>query len=67
MLVRGAGETFNLIVPMRRIVRWAQKENMMWALDATVVSPSLEQIESASVESMGKADVSSGSGSLIFP
>ena len=67
MLVRGAGETFNLIVPMRRIVKWAQKENMMWALDATVVSPSLEQIESASVESMGKADVSSGSGSLIFP
>ena len=44
MLVRGAGETFNLIVPVRRMRKWAQKQNVLWALDETLTVPSYETI-----------------------
>lgn len=44
MLVRGAGETFNLIVPVRRMRKWAQKQNVLWALDETLTVPSYENI-----------------------
>lgn len=54
MLVRGAGETFNLIVPMRRIQKWAKSENIMWALDASVDAPSLEEINKLPKEKIGK-------------
>ena len=50
MLVRGAGEGFNLIVPVRRMERWAKKHNIMWALDASVPMPSLEDIDELPVE-----------------
>ncbi|NBQ67460.1 MAG: serine protease [Nitrosomonadaceae bacterium] len=40
MLVRGAGETFNLIVPIRRIQDWTSKHNLQWALDPKVPMPS---------------------------
>ena len=54
MLVRGAGETFNLIVPIRRINKWAKSENIMWALDPSVDAPSLEEIHKLPKEKMGK-------------
>lgn len=54
MLVRGAGETFNLIVPIRRINKWAKSENIMWALDPSVEAPSLEEINKLPKEKMGK-------------
>jgi S1-C subfamily serine protease len=44
MLVRGAGETFNLTVPIRRMKDFAVKSNLMWVLDETIVTPSLEDI-----------------------
>ena len=53
MLVRGAGETFNLIVPMRRMLKWAKSENIEWALNSNVDSPSLEEIEKLTIEKMG--------------
>lgn len=56
MLVRGAGETFNLIVPVRRMNKWAKEENVLWALDASIPAPSLEDIEKLPIEKMGKAD-----------
>jgi S1-C subfamily serine protease len=56
MLVRGAGETFNLIVPMRRMMKWAEDEHIMWALDDTLEMPSLEQIEKINVENLGKIE-----------
>jgi len=56
MLVRGAGETFNLIVPMRRMTKWAEEENIMWALDDNIKPPSLEDIEKLSVENLGKVE-----------
>lgn len=56
MLVRGAGETFNLIVPIRRMTKWAKAEKILWALDKDVPVPSLDEIEKLPVETMGKAD-----------
>ena len=44
MLVRGAGETFNLIVPVRRMRAWSERENVRWALDTDVKVPSLDDI-----------------------
>lgn len=53
MLVRGAGETFNLIVPIRRIKKWAEKESVLWAMDPNLEAPPLEEIEKIVVEKMG--------------
>ena len=33
MLVRGAGETFNFVVPVRRMKAWAKERGIMWALN----------------------------------
>ncbi len=54
MLVRGAGETFNLIVPVRRIHKWAKSESILWALDQSVEPPSLEEIIKLPKEKTGK-------------
>lgn len=53
MLVRGAGEGFNLIVPVRRMVRWAEKNDIMWAIDPSVEMPSLDEIDEIPVEDAG--------------
>ena len=53
MLVRGAGEGFNLVVPVRRMVDWAKATNLLWALDPEVEVPSLSEIDSISVEDAG--------------
>lgn len=39
MLVRGAGETFNLIVPMTRIKKWCKKNDLEWLIDPIVPVP----------------------------
>ena len=36
MLVRGAGESFNLIVPVRRMNEWAERAGVAWALNPTL-------------------------------
>jgi len=53
LLVRGAGETFNLIVPIRRLRRWAAKRDLVWAIDPNVKAPSMSQIFSLPVEDIG--------------
>jgi len=53
MIVRGAGETFNLIVPVRRMVAWAKKNKMMWALDSKVPMPTNAQLFKIPVEDVG--------------
>ena len=53
MLVRGAGEGFNLIVPVRRMERWAKKHNVMWALDDSVPMPSLDELADLPIEAAG--------------
>jgi S1-C subfamily serine protease len=45
MLVRGSGETFNFIVPVRRMVKWAKERNIEWAIDVTKPVPTLEDIK----------------------
>ena len=39
MLVRGAGEGFNFIVPVRRLRAWAKSANVEWAVDPTIALP----------------------------
>ena len=53
MLVRGAGETFNLIVPVRRMVQWCEKNDIMWALDPTVKMPTEAVLSKIPVEDVG--------------
>ena len=53
MIVRGAGETFNLIVPVRRMVTWAKKNDIMWALDAKAKMPTDDELAKISVEDVG--------------
>jgi hypothetical protein len=50
MLVRGAGEGFNFIVPIRRMYSWAGKSDILWALDTNEDVPSLSDILSLPVE-----------------
>jgi len=50
MLVRGAGETFNLIVPARRIKSWAKKAKIQWAIDDKVTLPSEEDLKKMPIE-----------------
>lgn len=42
MLVRGAGETFNLVVPMRRITTWTKRTKTEWLIDPAVVAPKID-------------------------
>ena len=71
MLVRGAGETFNLTVPIRRMHKWAKENNFLWVLDATIDTPSLKNIKSFSVEpsnaSFGNSGGSIGVVNKEFP
>ena len=39
MIVRGAGETFNLMVPVRRLVAWAHSAGIAFTLDPTIPIP----------------------------
>jgi S1-C subfamily serine protease len=52
MLVRGAGQggSFNFIVPIRRMHKWAKDNNIEWAINPTVKMPSIEKIEKIQVE-----------------
>lgn len=54
MLVRGAGETFNLIVPVRRISEWVKTTKMEWATNPDVSMPSDEELIKMPVEDVGK-------------
>jgi len=50
MLVRGAGEGFNLIVPIRRMIDYCEKNKIMWALDPKVKMPTEEELKKIPVE-----------------
>lgn len=53
MLVRGAGEQFNLIVPVRRMRDWAKKAKVEWALDDKLKMPTSDELEKMPVEDTG--------------
>jgi len=50
MLVRGAGETFNLIVPVRRLRSYAKSNGVGWAVDTDVAVPTLQEILEKPIE-----------------
>jgi hypothetical protein len=50
MIVRGAGEGFNLMVPVRRMARWAKDHDIMWALDPKTKAPSMKIINNLPIE-----------------
>lgn len=54
LVVRGSGETFVLIVPVRRIVEWAKYNNVYWALDKTISLPNDEELRIMPIEDSGK-------------
>ena len=56
MLVRGAGEGFNLIVPVRRMVDYCERHKIMWALDGKVDMPNEEALKKMPVESTPKEE-----------
>lgn len=56
MLVRGAGETFNLIVPVRRMREWAKKAGVEFAIDPSVEMPSDDDLKKIPVEDSGLPD-----------
>jgi hypothetical protein len=53
MLVRGAGESFNFIVPVRRMRAWAKKAGVEWALDPSVKVPDDEELSKLQIEDSG--------------
>lgn len=59
MLVRGAGEGFNLIVPARRMLSWAKHAGIEWAMNPEIKVPSEEDLRKLPVEDVG-ARFSSG-------
>lgn len=50
MLVRGAGEGFNLVVPIRRMVSYCKQHEAMWALDHSVKMPTEEELKKMPIE-----------------
>lgn len=55
MVTRGAGETFNLCVPIRRMRAWAKKVGVEFALDPAVSVPSEDQLRSHPVDDAGQS------------
>jgi len=53
MVVRGAGETFNLIVPIRRIKQWTERNGIQWAVDHSVPVPSDEELKKIHADDSG--------------
>lgn len=53
MLVRGGGETFNFIVPVRRMRRWADAAGVTWAIDPSSQIPSLDELRNLDVDDTG--------------
>ncbi len=66
MLVRGAGENFNLIVPIRRMRKWAKDNSLLWALDPKEKMPTFEAIENIPVESSGLKSKKSSKTKSLF-
>lgn len=62
MVVRGAGEGFNFIVPVRRMKEWAKKVGIEFALDANVDVPTEEKLRSQPIDDSIRASDTSKPG-----
>ena len=56
MLVRGAGEGFNLIVPVRRMIEYCEEHKIMWALDPKVTMPTKKELKDTPIEHAPKSE-----------
>lgn len=63
MLVRGAGESFCLVIPVRRMRKWAERMHVTWAMDDSVPAPTEEQLRQVPIEDPGRRFETSGPGS----
>jgi len=54
MIVRGAGENFQLAIPIRRIYKWAESNNLKWVFDPSLESPSLEKLLEMPIEGLAE-------------
>ncbi len=50
MLVRGAGETFSVYVPIRRMLKWAKKTGVEFTIDPSLPIPSEEKLKAKPVD-----------------
>lgn len=53
MLVRGGGETFNFVVPIRRMLKWSKDVKVDWAIVESVEPPTLDELDKVPVEDSG--------------
>jgi S1-C subfamily serine protease len=67
MLVRGAGETFNLVVPVRRMQSWVKSRDIKWILDPSEPMPTLEYIKKIEVENESSEHKKDSENSKAFP
>ena len=67
MLVRGAGETFNLIVPVRRMQSWVEARGAGWVLDPKSKMPTLEEIKKIDVENDSGSSEKESEDAKSFP
>ena len=54
MLVRGAGEGFNLIVPVRRVADYCERHKIMWALNKDIKMPTEDELKKMPIENTPK-------------
>jgi hypothetical protein len=54
MVTLGSGETFNMIVPIRRMLQFCKTNKIEWAVDPKAAMPGLEDLEKIPVEGMAK-------------
>jgi len=59
MLTRGAGETFNFVVPIRRMRDWAERTGVLFAIDDAAEVPDAETLAKMPIEDVGR-DFKSG-------
>lgn len=52
-ILRGSGEAFNLICPVRRVVSWAKASKIEWAVNDAVALPSEEELKKLPIEDTG--------------
>ncbi len=53
LVLRGAGEGFNLIGPVRRLHKWAKSAQVEWAVDDRIPMPSDEELKKLPIEDSG--------------
>ncbi len=67
MLVRGAGEQFNFIVPIREMRAWAKEAKVEWAIDQSVAVPCAEELAKLPIEDAGVVFAPGAEKSAAYP